>query len=213
VFFRVPLRLKCGNWEEFLFSSLECVWISFLSKSSKESPYRITRLASTLVLPYLNISLTDFYGKCSRTRRSYMIRYSIYYLFHSSMSNCNLKTFVINYIMSVKIAAPFVANSVQRKQAMYQIELIISVLVVPCQIVHTTFDSDKCFRCWHVTYMDDFKDEYYSLNGEGTNQRYISHRRLNTSHRLFANPSSILLSCCTEWLNSSNHMINEVGLS
>jgi hypothetical protein len=32
----------------------------FLSKSATESPYRITRLASTLVFPYLNILLIDF---------------------------------------------------------------------------------------------------------------------------------------------------------
>jgi len=42
--------------------------------------------------------------------------------------------------------------------------------------------------------MDDFKDEYFSLNGEFTNQRYIGDRRLNKSHRPFANPSRTLLS-------------------
>jgi hypothetical protein len=94
--------------------------------------------------------------------------------------------------------ARFVATSVQRKQAIYQIELIISVPVVPCQIVHTTFDSDKCFRCWHVTYMDDFKDEYFSFNGKVTNQRSICDKRLNKSHPPFANSSRTLLSCCTE---------------
>lgn len=101
-------------------------------------------------------------------------------------------------VVSKFFLARFVATSVQRKQAIYQIELIISARVVPCQIVHTTFDSDKCFRCWHVTYMDDFKDEYFSLNGEVTNQRSICDRRLRKSHRPFANPSRTLLSCCTE---------------
>jgi len=48
--------------------------------------------------------------------------------------------------------------------------------------------------------MDDFKDEYFSLNGEVTNQRYICGRQLNKSHRPFANPGRTLLSCCTQWL-------------
>ena len=49
----------------------------------------------------LNISLTDFIGNFQEEGDLIKVRSSIYCLFHSSMSNCNLKMFVINCIMAV----------------------------------------------------------------------------------------------------------------